>query len=224
MKKNNRLYFSLFIIVMIVFGGLCCHGNENTANSKISTVFRDPVSQEKYNRIHQLEPSVAVVCEQVASIAQLQMVKHNSVRASKWRALLPGINASFGQREEVLGSETNNTSDTEDIWEVKASWDLADIVWGKEIPFYESESRQRSSYITKLKQQATDIYFLRRESQVRCLEELNSKGAVNVQSLMKVEKLTAQLDVLTDGFFSNSTAQNFNEILNGDSVAAEEGQ
>ncbi|MDO8461513.1 MAG: hypothetical protein Q7S98_01500 [Deltaproteobacteria bacterium] len=102
-----------------------------------------------------------------------------------------GGNVFIGPDENNLSRDFNNGTSVD----VRAVWYLNELIFNNDILSVGSEQRNWHRERTRLTSQVADIYFTRRRLQ---MDKKEGSRAVK----LKIDQLTAELDGLTEGWFS----------------------
>ena len=87
-------------------------------------------------------------------------------------------------------------------WDVSLSWDLGDIIWNSDQTSIDSRSKLVVELREDILDEVTRLYFERRRIQVELLTRNEQDYQLLVDKQMRVEELTALIDALTGGRFS----------------------
>ncbi|MCG8430218.1 MAG: TolC family protein [Candidatus Omnitrophica bacterium] len=158
------------------------------------------------------EPSVREVQRAAVRYAGLENEKFQSWRSkAAGKAWFPrlsvGIDYDTGDLWHWEGGSTTRQGDdilrkgkTSTEWDITLSWDLSDIVWNKD----QTSIDTRYSIAVRIRQavlaRVTKLYYERQKARQK-LETLENQGERKEQEL-QIEELTAMLDALTGGLFS----------------------
>ncbi|VAX37939.1 hypothetical protein MNBD_UNCLBAC01-418 [hydrothermal vent metagenome] len=128
--------------------------------------------------------------------------KKRTVSDSIW-----GSSSSGGKH--YLGPD-DKSFDSDLGWDVSVSWDFADLIWSSDLATIDSRARNTVKLRENLLNQVTRLYFERRRIQIilQQNEELNSISKMEQQ--LRIEELTAMIDALTGGKFSQNIKINTN--------------
>ena len=89
-------------------------------------------------------------------------------------------------------------------WDVSLSWDLGELVWNPDQTSIDSRSKMMSELREDILNEVTRIYFERRRLQVEMLKTPAQQDDFLVERKMRIEELTALIDALTGGEFSEA--------------------
>lgn len=166
------------------------------------------------------EPTIQQVQQQAVQHTRTHMRQSISwqhrVRKAPW---LPKLDVGFGQdsdrgnsiREEVGDADVFYTKDsTQWQWDIQTQWQLGYLIFH---PQELAVARQTAS-LWELQQQAlkqvTKIYFDRRKIQLQLRLQPPTNTNKQMQQQLAIVHLTAELDRLTDGWFSQQVQQHRN--------------
>ncbi|MBU0548255.1 MAG: hypothetical protein KKH57_05835 [Candidatus Omnitrophica bacterium] len=151
--------------------------------------------------------------------AAIKYAEVNPEKISQWRkmaakkALLPHINIGLDRNSTDLwhwegGSTTKSDDDIlrrgkESIdWDVSLSWDLGDLIWNDAQTSIDVRSKLMVELRDDILDQVTKLYFerlrLKSELDNLAIEDRNKR----FDKQLKLEELTASLDSLTSGYYS----------------------
>jgi len=160
------------------------------------------------------EPPINVIQRAAAKYAEVEPEKIIEWRknAAK-KALLPQLSIGVNRNVTDLwhwetGSSTRAGDDVlvpgNDAigWDVTLSWDLGDIIWNNDQTSIDVRSRLMVQLRDDILDEVTKLYFER----IRVKMELNNLGIEErkkrLEKELRLQELTASLDALTGGFFS----------------------
>lgn len=166
------------------------------------------------------EPTVNDVHQMVISYAEVDNKKiRNWRRQAGRRAWLPRVSIGFdadrdrsvsdsiwgsysGGGQHYIGVD-DKTSGQGAGWDIGMSWDLADLVWSTDQTTIDSRAKMMVELREDVLDQATRLYFERRRLQMDLAGEYNVYALVErLDKQMRVAELTALIDALTGGGFS----------------------
>ncbi|MEI8175769.1 MAG: hypothetical protein WCG78_02765 [Candidatus Omnitrophota bacterium] len=176
-----------------------------------SVAASDPASDHLMSRfIH--EPSIKKVQQQAIRYAEVHQEKIAQWRSlAKRRALLPtisvGVNRDTSNKSELYTSATTHYCMTgpDDIstgWDVRASWDLGNLIWSDDQTNIDVRSRLTVQLRDDIVTEVTRLYFERRRLQIDLLLSPPQNLRNKVEKELRLEELTAGIDALTGGWFA----------------------
>lgn len=132
---------------------------------------------------------------------------------SRMRAFIPrltfGKSLSLANNVDIDRGGTNNPdvfiTGPEDIdkgWDLGLTWELGDLLYSSAQPAIDSRAKLLVELRESILSQVTRIYFERRRIQMEIVFSPAESPEEYFDSLLQLDELTAQLDALTDGFFS----------------------
>ncbi|MFH1381213.1 MAG: hypothetical protein ABIH57_03480, partial [Candidatus Omnitrophota bacterium] len=160
------------------------------------------------------EPTINEVMNMAIDYAEVYPEKIEKWRrGARFKALLPklnvGIDRGSSDTYEIYTSSStaywmNGPKDNTEGWDLNLTWDLGDLIWNDA----QTSIDVRSKLMVQLRDDIVDevnrSYFERRRLQV----ELLMNPEIDVQALLKkrlrIQELTASLDGLTGGDFSQA--------------------
>ncbi len=178
------------------------------------------VSLDIISEYSKLEPGIEEV--------QIQAVKYAEVEPEKiinWRkqaqkkAILPQLSIGLDRNSGDLwhwesGSSIKDCDDTlrrgRDTldWDVRLSWDLSELIWNNDQTSIDTRSRLMVQLRDDILDEVNKIYFER----IRVKMEMDSLQIEDrkkrFEKELRVRELTASLDALTGGYFSNQIRAN----------------
>ena len=87
-------------------------------------------------------------------------------------------------------------------WDISLSWDLGELIWNEDQTSIDVRSRLLVELRDDILDQVTKLYFERRRIRGE-LDEISLENRKKRRELgLRLEELTAQLDALTGGYFS----------------------
>ena len=132
---------------------------------------------------------------------------------ARWKALLPRLSLGFGEsRDDKLEIYTSSTrsyhyaapKEVDSGWDVDLIWDLSDLVWNDAQTNIDVRSKLMVQLRDEILEEVTRLYFERK----KLLAEMAGADAADDPKLreksLRVEELTAHIDALTGGRFSES--------------------
>jgi len=160
------------------------------------------------------EPSILEIQNAAISYAEVHPQKIDKWRkAARKSAFLPRL--SFGIDKDksdslhwdaganpdtwVIGPEDEDTG-----WDIDLTWDLGDLIWNED----QTQIDVRSKLMVQLRDDILDevnrYYFERKKLQIELAEFPPENNHSRIQKELRIQELTANLDALTGGFFSDN--------------------
>jgi outer membrane protein TolC len=93
-------------------------------------------------------------------------------------------------------------------WDVSLSWDLGELIWNPDQTSIDSRSKLMSELREDILNEVTRIYFERRRLQIETLKGSAQYDEFCLEKKMRIEELTALIDALTGGRFSEEIEKN----------------
>jgi len=87
-------------------------------------------------------------------------------------------------------------------WDVSLSWDLGDLIWNSDQISIDSRSKLMTELREDILNEVTRLYFERRRLQYEILGGEMNYSQVDLEKKMRLDELTALIDALTGGTFS----------------------
>ena len=164
-------------------------------------------------------PSISAVQKAAIAYADVDIAKIREWhRQAAHRALLPkfdmGINKDTGDLWHWEGGST--TKDYDDIlrkgkasyeWDVGLTWDFGDLIWNDSQTSIDTRARLLVQLRDDILDETTKLYFeyARTRQELDMLTFLDEKKRAEKE--IRLQELAAQLDGLTDGFFTRNSSQ-----------------
>ncbi|MCA9398912.1 MAG: hypothetical protein KC618_04120 [Candidatus Omnitrophica bacterium] len=185
------------------------------------------VEYKQMVRRFDLEPRIQQVHDMAIQYADVhpEKILEWKQKALK-KAWLPtvslGVDGShdWGASDSVYGSSSSGGSHYvgpddkswgEDLgWDVSLSWDFADLVWSSDQISIDNRSKLMVELREDILDQVTRLYFERRRAQFELIEAVESEPRIRIEKEMRVAELTALIDALTGGRFSERIIKNNN--------------
>ncbi|MFH1339270.1 MAG: hypothetical protein ABIH40_05465 [Candidatus Omnitrophota bacterium] len=152
------------------------------------------------------EPAIQEV--QQAAINYAQVVDANWIssqrRLSRLKAILPDFSLDY---DKTISTYNNSTVTRFSVgprsWGLSFKWNLSDLIWSEQQRLIDSQARLLIKLRQDILDEATRLYFERRRLQ----SELSSCSLPEKrqEKKLKIEEITALLDGLTGGYFSERT-------------------
>jgi photosystem II stability/assembly factor-like uncharacterized protein len=160
------------------------------------------------------EPSIRQVQQEAIKYAEVEPEKIMRWRKqAKMKALLPkltlGLDRSESTNYEIYTSQTTRyvyegPHDRSSGFDVTLSWELGDLIWSDDQTNIDVRSRLMVQLRDDILDEVTKLYFERlrveKELENLSLEERKKR----FEKELKLEELTAMLDALTGGYFSQA--------------------
>ena len=166
------------------------------------------------------EPTIGQVREAAIRYAEVQPEKIRQWRRqAALQALLPTLNLGIDQgRSRNIhvdeGSFPNfqilETEDRDSGLDFSIQWDLGELIWNDDQTTIDVRSKLMVQLRDDIVDDITRTYFERRRLQVLLLTEPPPGQPVLLEKELRVQELTARLDGLTGGYFSEKTRVNDN--------------
>ncbi|MBU4457212.1 MAG: hypothetical protein KJ902_00555, partial [Candidatus Omnitrophica bacterium] len=161
------------------------------------------------------EPSIRDVQEAAIDYAEVHPDKIKKWREdARRKALLPDVSLGLdryvidlyhwdaGQNPDVLQKGDDVVS-----WDVTMSWDLGDLIWSSDQTSIDTRSRLMVQLRDDILDEITRTYFERRRLQIESRLSPSHELKDSIGQELRIQELTADLDALTGGYFSQQLAQ-----------------
>ena len=195
----------------------------NTANVGRTATTTDFQGVSEIQREFDHEPGIHEVHRMAIEYAE---VSHEKIkdwrRQARQRAWLPSLDIGvdgdrdWSSSDSIWGSYTNggqhyvgpdDKTRGEDIgWDASLSWDLADLVWSSDQTTIDSRSKLMVELREDILNEVTRLYFERRRNQIELVLDEGADWRIRMDKEMRVAELTALIDALTGGGFSEGLA------------------
>src|SRR3989338_9793488 len=157
------------------------------------------------------EPTISDVQEAAIKYAE---VHHDKIKA--WResankkALLP--NVSVGLDRYVTdywhwdsGTSPDTLQKGKDAvsWDVTMTWDMGELIWNNDQTSIDTRSKLMVELRDDIMNEITRTYFERRGLQIEMITSSPNDLKVSLEKELRLQELTADIDALTGGYFSN---------------------
>ncbi len=161
------------------------------------------------------EPTIAQVREAAIRYAEVHPDKIRQWRRqAAWRAVLPTVD--LGMNHHRSNNKTVDqgtfpkfqiipTEDRDAKADFSLKWDLANLIWNSDQTSIDARSRFMVELRNDIVDQVTRAYFERRRLQTTLLVEPPSDSRAALEQQLRLDELTALIDGLTGGYFSQST-------------------
>lgn len=174
---------------------------------------RRSISEEDILKLFDNEPNIREVQNAAIEYAEVHPNKIKKWRESaRKKALLPDVSIGLdryvtdlyhwdaGQNPDVLQRGRDIIT-----WDVTMSWDLGDFIWSTDQTSIDTRSRLMVQLRDDILDETTRTYFERCRLQIETHflppEDLKAK----MERELRIQELTADLDALTGGYFSENT-------------------
>lgn len=158
------------------------------------------------------EPGIRETQEAAIKYAEVHNEKIKEWRKNvKQRAILPtlsvGVNHDINGTSEIYTSSTANywaigPDEKSTGWDVRASWDLGDLIWNNDQNNIDVRSRLMVQLRDDILNEVTHLYFERRKLQIEMLTNPPKNLQAQLDKELRFQELTAGIDALTGGWFS----------------------
>jgi photosystem II stability/assembly factor-like uncharacterized protein len=164
------------------------------------------------------EPSIRQVHDAAIRTADVdQRMIRRWRRQASLKALLPSFSVGWAHDRDTylngIGSTTNpafdrilSTDDPSSGVDLDVNWDLGDLIWNDDQTSIDTRSRLLVQLRDDILADATRAYFERRRLQLELLTDPPADPTTQVTKELRLQELTAMLDGLTGGWFSDQLA------------------
>ncbi|MDD5238651.1 MAG: hypothetical protein PHU96_06825 [Candidatus Omnitrophica bacterium] len=158
------------------------------------------------------EPKINEIQQAAIKYAEVEPEKIKEWRKkAKMKAVLPrltvGIDSSEADNYEIYTSATTRyvyegPDDKSSGWDITLSWELGDLIWSEAQTSIDVRSRLMVQLRDDILDEVTKIYFERLRVKIE-LDNLSIEDRKKrLERELKLQELTASLDALTGGYFS----------------------
>lgn len=186
------------------------------SKSKVAIDLSDKQLQQLL-RTYTHEPTIQQVQQRAVAHTQTNMAQTRSwqgrVRQAPW---LPKLDVGFGQdndsgtsvREEVGDADVFYSKDSlQWQWDINTQWQLNRLIFNPQELHVARQTAHLWELQQKALQQVTQVYFDRRKLQLQLQLQPPKNATKQVLQELEISYLTAQLDRLTGGWFSQQLQQ-----------------
>ena len=162
------------------------------------------------------EPSIEEVQEAAVRYAEVHPEKIIAWRkAAERKACFPTLSTGIGVNiDKNIAVDTGGTTNPDFFivgpdergfdWDVKASWDLGELIWNDDQTSIDVRSRLMVQLRDDVLDEATRLYFERRRLQIALLLEPPKTLRDEIEKELRLQELTANIDALTGGYLSRT--------------------
>jgi len=158
------------------------------------------------------EPCIRDVQEAAIKYAEVHPDKIKAWRESaKKKALLP--NVSVGLDRYVTdywhwdsGTNPDTLQKGKDAvsWDISMSWNMGELIWNDDQTSIDTRSKLMVELRDDIMDEVTRTYFERRRLQIEMLTSPPQDLKLSLEKELRLQELTADIDALTGGYFSES--------------------
>ncbi len=158
------------------------------------------------------EPSIRKVQGMAVTYAEVHPDKIKKWRrGAKLRAILPKVTFGIDRDSsdefhwDTTGSDTLIIGPDEEKtgWDITCTWDLGDFIYNEHQTTIDIRSKLMVQLREDILNEVTRIYFERRRLQVELVDNKSIIGAQRAKKDLRLQELTASIDALTGGRFSD---------------------
>lgn len=175
-----------------------------------------PSAQELLaNFVH--EPTIGQVQREAMRYAEVEPDKiQRWRRQAAMKALLPTFSVDYDRDQDTYiassvtttGTRVFETEDPSSSWGFSIDWELGDLIWNDDQTSIDTRSRLLVQLRDDVLDEATRSYFERRRLQLALLTSPPADPASQIEQELRLAELTAILDGLTGGWFSEQLETN----------------
>ncbi len=150
------------------------------------------------------EPTIREVQEKAIKYAEVHPDKIKNWRErARLKPLLPEVSVDYDKTINYDSGADRYYTGPHD-WGVSAKWNLGDIIWNHDQTTIDIRSKLMVQLRDDILDETTRTYFERRRLQVELELSPPTDLKNKMESALRVEELTADLDAMTGGYFSKS--------------------
>ncbi len=178
-----------------------------------------PMSQSDFLRRFENEPTIFEVQNAAIRYAEVYPSKIEEWRkAASRKAFLPTLSFSRSvSDDENIDLDRGGTNDPDKFisgpveksydWSVGLNWNLSEIIWNDDQTSIDTRSRLLVELRDDILSKVTHLYYERLRLKIDM--ELSPKKdlPLEIESIIKLQELTAGIDALTGGFFSQRSSE-----------------
>ncbi|MFC1549077.1 WD40/YVTN/BNR-like repeat-containing protein, partial [Candidatus Omnitrophota bacterium] len=167
------------------------------------------------------EPSVLDVQRMAVEYAEVSPEKIKRWRkGAMWKAVLPrlslNISESYDDNVEIYKNSTTSyvisgPRERDNDWGIDLTWDLSDLIWNDAQTSIDVRSKLMVQLREEILEEVTRLYFERKRLATEIREadkEESVKGGPLSEKDLKIQELTAYIDALTGGGFTEALHEN----------------
>ncbi|MBD3296366.1 MAG: hypothetical protein GF392_03275 [Candidatus Omnitrophica bacterium] len=154
-------------------------------------------------------PSISEVQRMAVEYAEVAPDKIRKWRkGARWKGLLPRLSVRFSESvdDNIDIYKNSSTSyvirgprERDNDWSVDMTWDLSDLIWNAEQTSIDVRSKLMVQLREDILEEVTRLYFQRKKLVLEIMDE-----GVDRERSLRVRELTAYIDALTGGAFSEA--------------------
>lgn len=157
-----------------------------------------------FNELFQGEPTIEATQKAAIEYAEANMNKIKSWRKqARLKALFPTV--SVGYDKNVYGSSSGAMAVGPRDWDIDLSWDVADLIWSSDQTSIDSRSRLTVQLRQDIVDQVTHLFYERQRLKAALLLSPPQSEQELFFKRLELQEITANIDALTDGYFSHFT-------------------
>ena len=165
------------------------------------------------------EPTVLEVQQAAIRYAEVYPEKIEAWRkAAMKKAMLPTVSLTADQGvDHNVDIDRGGTGDADRFitgpsetnrdWHMGVSWDLGDLIWNDDQTSIDTRSKLMVELRGDILNEVTHLYFERRRLQMEMFLHPSKELPLQIETDLKLQELTADIDALTGGFLSARTGE-----------------
>ncbi len=176
-----------------------------------------------FKRLIELEPNARELHKKVIRYANVSNGKIKRWHmTSRLAGLVPtvsyGRDFSSANNIDLDRGGTNDAdrfisgpNDTNSGWDARVAWNLGDAIYSSNQTSIDSREKMMVELRNDLLSEATRIYYERRRLQIGLIFNPSTSEQDHLENLLRLDELTALLDSLTNGFFTERLERIYDE-------------
>lgn len=149
------------------------------------------------------EPTVQDVQKKAIEYSETSNKKiDNWRRRANIKAIMPKL--TFGYDNNVYGSYNGYFAVGPNSWDVSVSWDFSELIYNDDQTSIDTRSKLMVQLRNDILAEVTSLFFERRRLQVELVVKEGLSEQEKIDKKLRISELTALLDRLTGGFYSNA--------------------
>ena len=160
------------------------------------------------------EPTISEVQRAAIRYAEVQPDKIEAWRkAASRKAYLPTLSFSRSiNQDENVDIDRGGTGDPDRFisgpmensydWSVSMNWNLGEVIWNDDQTSIDTRSRLLVELRDDILSKVTHLYYERRRLQIDAALSPKKDFPLEIENIIKLQELTAGIDALTGGYFS----------------------
>lgn len=155
------------------------------------------------------EPPIEQVQRAAIEYAEVNINKIKAWRRqARLKALMPTISLDYDKSVSVSYTSGGTGYVGPRDWNIGFSWNVADLIWSTDQTTIDSRSRLTVQLRQDVLDQVTHLYFERQKLKAELLVMTQANPGEHFYKQLELQEVTANLDALTNGLFSEFLSMN----------------